>query len=143
MKPITVEELSAYLDRELPPAARRDLEQRLERSPESRARLEELRAVVEGLRGLDRPPLPEELRSRVARQIRLDDPDRGLAGKLEERRNRYLGSTTAVWSLLAVILALAAIVFLVSHAMSRTKAPPADGEPQIIPVVTPSPADEP
>ena len=138
MKQITVEQLSAYLDRELPEAERLELERRLERSPESRARLEELRSVVDGLRGLERPPVPEELRSRVARQIRLDDPDQGIAGRLEERRRRYLGNSTMVWSLLAVILALAVIVFVASQAFVGDS--PEPNEPQVIEVVTP-PAD--
>lgn len=84
-----IEQLSAYLDRQLSDAQRATLEARLQREPALRQVLEELRATVEVLRNLEpvRPPRSFTLDpARVARPKawwnRLMLPFGGVAGAL-------------------------------------------------------------
>ena len=120
MKEITTEELSAYLDEELPESARSDLERRLEDSPAARQKLADLRDVVQKLRSLERSQPPEELHQSIQRVIELAGEPDGLRHRLERRRGRYLRTSPVVWTLLGVILAMGVMVIVVSQAFNDT-----------------------
>ncbi len=61
--------LSAYLDGALDEDAKRDVEERLARSPELRAELESLKAVSDAVKGLPRAKLPAGFQARLQSRI--------------------------------------------------------------------------
>jgi anti-sigma factor RsiW len=123
MKPITAEELSAYLDGELDQAELAELERRLADSPEAREELEQLSGVVGKVRSLERLAPPDELQHRIQRVIDLEHGATGLRGRLAKRRARYLRLPSIIWTLLATILALAAMSALVAGVLQKRSEP--------------------
>src|SRR5262245_14406841 len=68
-KPLSEELLSAYLDGELTPAEKSEVERSLEAAPKLRERLEDLAEVGQAIRSLPRPGAPSDLRRQVLAEI--------------------------------------------------------------------------
>ncbi len=123
---ITEDLLSAYVDDELDVSERRALEAHLGNCVSCQHRLESVRRLVGGLRSLDRASAPPALAGSIHRRLALDESQRSLdryrlrlppAGRLP----------THGFVLFAVILALAAILFLFAEALQRQDSAPAEG----------------
>jgi anti-sigma factor RsiW/anti-anti-sigma regulatory factor len=74
--PFSEELLSAYLDGELTPHERAEVERRLEESPSLREHLDELAEVSRQVRSLPRPEAPSELHVQVSARIHNGTPPR-------------------------------------------------------------------
>ncbi len=109
--------LSAYLDGEVTPQQRAEVEQLLEGDPAVRALLDELRALGESIRNLPAAHLAEDLSDRVLqlaeRQILLQRPEAGLphalptpSGVARSVARRFLQPRAIAWT--AIILLVAA-----------------------------------
>ena len=97
------QELSALLDGELTPERRTELEQRIEAEPLLAARLAELEAVNDSLRGLEPPGMPANLRARLQERIDSHHPAAALP-PISNRRVMRWGAPLAA----ALTAALAA-----------------------------------
>ena len=110
MKPDRLEALlSAYLDGELTEAERAEVEQTLERSPEARRLLEELRKTVDLVRGLPRQRLPDEFHEEVCAEV-----ERSVLLRKPTRRGARLWNiirwTAAAGTAAAAVLVLALVL---------------------------------
>ncbi len=88
-RPPTDEDLSAWLDGELHPARRAEVERALDADPALRARLEQLAAVDEALASAPVPPVSEALAARVRARLREEQRAerlRRIAGTAPRRR---------------------------------------------------------
>lgn len=114
----SVEQLSDYLDERLDEPGRLRLEEHLAQCRECRQRLAGMRRVVQGLERLERTAPPPYLAQQVEQQIRLEVGSEGLVEKVERR----LGMLMAQPSMLptfALVVALAAIVYLFAYGLER------------------------
>jgi anti-sigma factor RsiW len=106
--------LSAYLDNEVTTEERAIVEQRLERSPAVREKLDELSDVSEVVKSLPRTAAPTNLVSRVMEQVRtpvpaqsaaaVAPPDAGFFRHLRHRRNRNTALIAVACLVVAVVL---------------------------------------
>lgn len=126
----TAETLSSYLDGELASPARAAVERHLADCPGCRTRLDSLRRVVDTLRRIERAAPPPTLAQHVQRRVALVGGPGGLVGRLEERMRR-LPIASSLGTSFAVVLALAAILYMFAHGLDRR-----DDRP--VPVVVPS-----
>jgi hypothetical protein len=104
------DDLSAFLDGELDPEREAAVRAALARSPALAARLAELRAVDEGLRGTDAPPVPSDLRARLQARIEAGVRDVPPAGRAPRRRRRWLSAPALAAAAVAAVLALMLLV---------------------------------
>lgn len=125
--PITPDQLSAYLDGELSKSEARALERRLENDAEGRERLEGMRGVVDGLRGLEPISPPPTLDHMVARQIALEKDRRGMLDQLEARLD-VLNRHNPMLALFGVVIALGLFILMFSQALQRKKEAPTQVE---------------
>lgn len=70
-------ELSNYLDGELDPALRRELELHLKACPECWVLLDTTRKAIQIFRGSEPYPMPEDVKSRLAEALRRKRAQRG------------------------------------------------------------------
>ena len=104
LTPADLEALSAYLDNELDPATRAELERRLAAEPDLRAELDALRAVVAQLHAV---PL-----LRAPRDFRLDPAVVGRRRTMTPLRRAYRWSSAASALAAVIVLALGVAGFL-------------------------------
>jgi len=114
---VEVEMLSAFLDGEMAPVERDRVEAHVAKCTPCRTRLEELRAVAQGLNALARPSVP--------RTLDLAVPVRARLGRTDLAR-WVLRPATGTLTLPFAIVAALAILLLVAHAAHL--AAPASGE---------------
>lgn len=108
---VTTENLSAYLDRELPDRRVREVERHLEGCSSCRANLDSLSRVVHRLQAIERVAPPPLLAGDVARRVALDRQPKSLMERLESRlTSRPLQSQ--IFNTFALVMALAAIVYI-------------------------------
>ena len=115
----TAQGLSLYLDADLSPAERRRIEDHLHGCSECRQRLDGLRRVVAGLGRLPTAAPPEDLAARVTREIHLRGR-RGQWARLLDGMPGPLLSAPPV-HLLALVLALAAIVYMFAQGVENRR----------------------
>jgi len=119
--------LSAYLDDELTPSQRRELERRLEESPELQAVLKRLQDVGHVLRELPTAELPAEFAATVLQRCERESllagdhgaDDRDSPGKTAEPRPAGMGRPRSWLALGGSLVATAAALFLVVQAVSQ------------------------
>ncbi len=120
MNHATADELSAYLDRELPSGSSEQIEEHLETCDACLQHLESMRRVVHHLRHLERMAPPPTLGQVVARRVALDRDREGMLDRLEsgldvtQRQSPFL-------VLFGVVIALATIVLLFAQALDRSR----------------------
>ena len=115
----TVEELSAYLDRQLPEPEAQQVEAHLESCASCHERLEGMRRVVVSLRHLEHLSPPSTLDQIVARRVALDRDRIGFVDRLESTLGSFQRQSSFL-VLFAVIVALATIILLFSHALQQS-----------------------
>jgi anti-sigma factor RsiW len=111
------DELSAYLDDELTPSERVDVERRLAESPALRAELDEVRVARDAMRGLPTREAPAGFWDDVITDVRDADVEAGHGdaeaapvGDLDARRRRlrrfavFAGAAAAAAAVIAVVL---------------------------------------
>lgn len=125
----TAEGLSLYLDAALPEAERREVESHLDECFECRRRLDGLRRVVAGLGRLQTAVPPDDLAVRVRREIALRGRRGGWRRMLDGGLSDPLPGLPSM-HVLALVLALAAIVYLFATGLERHGARPT----RIVPV---------
>lgn len=122
---VTTENLSAYLDRELPDRRVREVERHIEGCPSCRANLDSLARVVHRLRRIERMAPPPLLAGDVARRVALDRRPKSLMERLESRlTNRPLQSQ--IFNTFAMVMALGAILYIFAFSadlIERKKVP--------------------
>jgi negative regulator of sigma E activity len=107
--------LSAYLDNEVTTEERAIVEQRLERSPAVREKLDELSEVSEVVKSLPRSAAPTGLVARVMEQVRTpeapqpraaaaDPPKSDFISHLRHRRRRMMALVAAACVVVAVVM---------------------------------------
>ncbi|MEL7061696.1 MAG: hypothetical protein AAGN46_16840 [Acidobacteriota bacterium] len=116
----TTELLSAFLDGELDDVEIRRVERMLEERPDTRLELEGMRRIVGDLRHLERLAPPPTLGQEVARRIALDGERTSLLDRVEDGLGR-LNQQSSTFATFAVVLALAAIVYLFSLALESSR----------------------
>lgn len=116
----TVEALSAYLDRELPPPEAREIEEHLADCADCRARFTGMQNVVASLRRLERLAPPPTLGEVVARRAAFDGVRKGLADRLEGGL-RSFERQSSLLALCGVIAAFAVMIVLFAHALERSR----------------------
>jgi anti-sigma factor RsiW len=126
----TAETLSSYLDGELASPDRAAVERHIAACPGCRGRLDSLRRVVDNLRRIERAAPPPTLAQHVQRRVALEGDGGSLVARLEERMRR-LPVASSLGTSFAVVLALAAILYLYAHGLDRR------GD-RSVPVVVPS-----
>lgn len=104
--------LSCYLDEEVTPQERVEIERLLRMDPEARAFLEELRWVRGVLRGLPDRPLPEGVTAGVLRAVQGVGIAKGWSGRLRTIRGLFANAPTRI----AVAVASAVAVALLGAA---------------------------
>lgn len=104
------DDLSAFLDGELDPEREAALRAELERDPALAARLAALRAVDEGLRGMDAPPVPSDLRARLQARIEAEAGASRPAARAPRRRRRWLSAPALAAAAVAAVVALMLLV---------------------------------
>jgi hypothetical protein len=112
---ITLDVLSAYLDRELEGAEAGDVARHVEGCTECKAQLDGLRAVALGLRDVDRLAPPPLLAQSIRRQLEL--VDRQLPAWKQPRLVGKLNSNLLL--LFAMVIALAIVVVQFGDALKR------------------------
>lgn len=117
---VSAERLSLYLDAALEPAVRRRVERHLEGCPDCRHRLAGLERVVAGLARLPAGAPPADLAAQVGRAIELD---RERGSWLDLRLPRPLAGMASL-HLFALVLALAAIVYMFALGVERGRQRP-------------------
>jgi hypothetical protein len=127
----SAEILSAYLDDELAEGERRETERHLAACPDCRARLDSLGRVVGTLKRLERAAPPAALPQLVQRRIALTGARPSYLERLEERL-QGLGLTSPLAASFALVLALAAMLYLFAHGLERR-------ERRGVPIVVPTP----
>lgn len=114
----TVEQLSIYLDDRLDEPERRRLEGHLAECEECRRRLAGMRRVVQGLERLDRTAPPPQLAHQVEQRILLEGGRQGLLERVE-RRLDVMMAQPSILPIFALVIALAAIVYLFAYGLER------------------------
>ncbi len=114
----SAEVLSSLLDGELTEAERREAERHLAGCADCRARLDSLGRVVGTLKRLERAAPPEALAQLVQRRVALVGTRRSYLDRMEERLQR-LGKGSPLAVSFALVLALAVMVYLLSHGTAR------------------------
>lgn len=114
---LTVDELSAYIDRELGEPELLGVESHLQDCLDCRERLDGLRSVALGLRGVERLTPPPLLEHSIRRQLSL--VDREVPAWRRSRMVSRLQSNLLL--LFALVIALALMVALFSDALSRAE----------------------
>jgi hypothetical protein len=114
----SVEQLSIYLDDRLDEPERRCLEGHLAECEDCRRRLAGMRRVVRGLERLERTAPPPHLAQQVGQQIRLEVGRQGLVERVE-RRLGVLMAQPSMLPTFALVIALAAIVYLFAYGLER------------------------
>jgi hypothetical protein len=106
--------LSAYLDNELTPQERAEVDQRLQTDEAARRRLADLQATSEAVRSLPRAKLGRDLRASVLAELdRLDpvaEPAAVLTMPVRDEQARPTGGRGLMWAVLAAAAALMLIV---------------------------------
>ncbi len=116
----TAEELSAYLDHELPPPRLRLVETHVAACEECRRRLLDFRQVVAELEGLERLAPPPVLGQELVRRVTLEPRPRNLLERFE-RRVRSLPMQPAVGFTFAMVLSLAVIAIVYTEKIERLR----------------------
>lgn len=116
---IPLERLSSYLDAELSSAEASALERHLEGCADCQDTLRGLRRVIGELRTLERAAPPSVLAQQVERRLALERPPRGLVERLEARLGRRSRVDSGLGLGFALVLALAAILYLFADALDR------------------------
>lgn len=115
---VTTEDLSAYLDRELPDRRAEEVERHLEGCHPCRRNLDSLSRVVHRLHALERAAPPPLLAGDVARRVALEGRPKTLLERLESRlTGKPLQSQ--IFNTFALVMALAAIVYLFAFSLDR------------------------
>ncbi len=117
---ITNEQLSAYLDGQLGADEQREVEAHLASNPASRERLDGLRRVVGGLKGLGRAPVPPTLSPMVARRIAIERTRVGWLDRLEGGLSG-LGGQSPLLVTFAVVVSLALFIVMFSISLERAE----------------------
>src|SRR5690242_1871909 len=107
--------LASYIDGDLEPAERMEIEAHLDQNPQYRRLVEELRAGREMLRGLPREAAPAEMSeaftSQLERSVLLDG-----GGEEKQRQRMRIGAWPRVFAAAAIVMltfGLASIVYFV------------------------------
>lgn len=102
--------LSAYIDGELSPELRAQVEQRLRTDPQARQLVEELRGLSGAIKALPREKFAGDLRPRVWAEV--DAADAPIAGKIEQApRDRWAGFRRGLaWSAVAIAATLVLMI---------------------------------
>lgn len=111
--------LSALVDDELDAAEVREVQAHLGSCLHCRQRLDGLRRVAAGLRDLERAALPASFEVALRRQIALDGAANSLRQRLEAQSLAPRRLAAPVGLGFALVLTLAAIGFLFTHALER------------------------
>lgn len=114
----TTERLSAYLDRQLPTAESREVEDHLADCPVCRQRFAGMRNVVASLRHLERMAPPPTLGGLVARRVTLESHRQGLLDRFESGLGIF-ERQSSILALFGLVVALAVIVLLFAQALDR------------------------
>lgn len=128
---ISLERLSSYIDSELSATEASALERHLEECASCQDDLRSLRRVIDGLRSLERAAPPSVLAQQVERRVALERPPRGLVQRLEAQLGRRSKVDSGLALGFALVLALAAIVYLFADAVDRR-------QQRQVPIVVPS-----
>lgn len=128
-QPISEELLSAYLDGELSPAERADVERSLEESPGLREHLEELAEICRAVRSLHCPCAPEDLRHDVLRAVSQRDARSPAPAVRKPLRRAW------IWSGVGTALAACVAIVLIS---SPRRGPQLEHVGQIVAASTPT-----
>jgi len=139
------EDLSAYLDGELPAARVAEIRAELARNPVLAARLEDLRAVDEELRAIPAPRVSGDLhaglRSRIDRQGVAAAPRPAATPRPPRRRRRWLSppaiAAAAVAAALALLMLLSRPLDELPEERIADAPPPAPSQPE--PELAPAP----
>jgi len=110
-RPAAIEdaELSAWIDGELPGERATELRDRVASDARLARRVEVLRRVDDGLRALPAPPLPADLRERLAARIAADEGAPRPARRRAQPAPRRRGLRRAVWAAAVAAGAAAAV----------------------------------
>ena len=114
----TVEILSAYIDRELPDAEARQIEQHLEDCDVCQQRFSSMRSVVAGLQHLSRLAPPSTLDQVVARRVAFEGREQSLVDRLESSM-RGFERQSSLLALFGVVIAFAVMILLFAQALER------------------------
>lgn len=117
---ITNEQLSAYLDGQLDADEQRAVEAHLAANPATRERLDGLRRVVGGLKGLGRATVPPTLNPMVARRIAIERERVGWLDRLEDGLGG-LGGQSPLLVTFAVVVSLALFIVMFSISLERAE----------------------
>ena len=118
MREATVELLSRYLDGDLEPAERRRAEGLMAEDAEAREIYEGLRRVRGALGQLGEQAPPPHLGVLVQRRVALEAEDSSLWKRVDSRLRRFLVEP-AMLPAFAVVIALAAMVYVLAHGLDR------------------------
>lgn len=116
----TAETLSAYLDRELPRAEAREIEEHLADCSACQSRFAGMKNVVSGLRHLNRLSPPSTLEQVVARRVAFDGERKGLFDRLEGSL-RAFERQSSMLALFAVVVAFAVMILLFAQALEQRR----------------------
>lgn len=114
----TTEQLSAYIDDELPADEIREVESLLAHDKAVRQRLEGLRKVVDGLRQTEPPPPPPTLHHAVARRIALEREQVPFLDRFEANLSP-LARHNPLMPMFAVVLVLAIAIYFFAVMVER------------------------
>jgi anti-sigma factor RsiW len=114
----SVEQLSIYLDDRLAEPERHRLEDHIEECEDCRRRLEGMRRVVRGLERLERTASPPQLTQQIEHRIGLEVGHDGLLERVERRLNLMMAQPS-ILPTFALVVALAAIVYLFADGLER------------------------
>jgi len=127
---VAIESLSALLDGELSGAERGHVEEHVTACPACRTHLEELRAVADGLGGLDRPATPRTL------DLTISSIARRSRGRLARLSLRPL---TGALALPFAVVAALAVQLLVTHAGGLRRSADVPGSSETVRSAEPRP----
>lgn len=114
----SVEQLSIYLDDRLDEPERRRVEGHLAECEDCRRRLAGMRRVVQGLERLERTAPPPQLAHQVEQRIGFEAGRQGLLDRVERRLNLMMAQPS-ILPTFALVVALAAIVYLFAYGLER------------------------
>ncbi len=122
MTHLSLEILSAYLDRELIAAKTGEVEEHLAGCSKCQTRLHGLRRVVDRLSALEPVVSPAYLRPEVRRFVALQESKKSMLSRLEEQANRFTIQSPLIPAF-AVVIALVVIIYLLVAGVSRQIGP--------------------
>ncbi len=117
---VSLDFLSAYLDRELQTSEEADLELHLAGCDRCQQHLEGLRSVVGGLRSMDRLQAPSFIEESLRYEISIQAQRRSALGK---RLDRLVRPRSMTGPLFAMVLALSVIVVMYSIGLEQASQP--------------------